>query len=167
MHATRLTYRAVFATTLIALITAAGPGHAAETVVVHDPGGAGAALGIGLGDPAALDLKLWTSDVSGLDLGIGVDHFEDTLGIYGEYELGLIDVLFGHSTRGVFYLGIGGAVAVRSHHRETTVALVVPIGFDVRFRAPIDLFIEARPGIDLANHPAFGIGGQLGIRFIL
>jgi len=44
-------------------------------------------------------------------------------------------------------------------------ATTTTIGLDSRFRAPIDLFIEARPGIGLVHRDAFGIGGQLGVRY--
>jgi hypothetical protein len=41
----------------------------------------------------------------------------------------------------------------------------IPVGLDLRFEPPIDVFIEARPGVGLLDRPAFGIGGQLGVRY--
>jgi hypothetical protein len=120
-------------------------------------------VGLGLGDPSALDLKLWTGNASGFDFGVGLERFDDVLGLYGEYEFGLATFALGRSGgRGAFYVGAGGAVALRDDH--TTLAAIVPIGLDFRFAAPIDLFIEARPGIGIVHRPAFGIGGQLGVR---
>ncbi len=121
-------------------------------------------LGLGLGDPSALDVKFWTGNGSGFNLGIGLERFDDVLGVYGEYELGLAAFRLGQGgARGVFYLGVGGAVALTDEH--TSVAVVVPIGLDFRFRPPVDLFIEARPGIGVLHRPAFGIGGQIGVRY--
>ena len=121
-------------------------------------------LGLGLGDPAALDIKFWNDNVSGFDLGLGLEHFDDVFGVYGEYELGLVSFALGNSgARGVFYLGVGGAVAFTNDY--TSVAVVIPVGLDFRFDAPVDLFIEARPGIGVVHRPAFGIGGQIGVRW--
>jgi len=124
-------------------------------------------LGLGFGDPTALDLKLWTGRDSGFDFGVGLARFDDLLGLYGEYEVGLAAFRLGDSGgRGAFYVGLGGAIAFE-HDRRTSAALVIPIGLDFRFRAPIDLFVEARPGIGLVDRPAFGLGGQLGVRLRL
>ncbi|MCC6624092.1 MAG: hypothetical protein IT385_22745 [Deltaproteobacteria bacterium] len=134
----------------------------------HPPNVDGSAsLGLGFGDPTALDLKLWTSRDSGFDFGVGLERFDDVLGLYGEYEVGLAAFALGDSGgRGAFYIGLGGAVAFDDGDK-TSAALVIPIGLDLRFRAPIDLFVEARPGIGLVDRPAFGLGGQLGVRLRL
>lgn len=122
-------------------------------------------LGLGLGDPSALDLKLWNDNLSGFNIGLGLERFDDIFGLYAEYELGLLGFRMGHGgARGALYLGLGGAIAFE-RARRTSVALVIPIGLDLRFEPPIDLFIEARPGIGLVDRPAFGIGGQLGVRY--
>ncbi len=121
-------------------------------------------LGVGFGDPTALDIKFWNSSVSGLNIGVGLERFDDIFGVYAEYELGLVGFRLGNAgARGAFYVGIGGALAFERDH--TSVAVVIPIGFDFRFEPPIDLFIEARPGIGAVDRPAFGIGGQLGVRY--
>jgi hypothetical protein len=121
-------------------------------------------LGLGLGDPTALDIKLWTTQDSGFDLGFGLERFDDVFGVYGEYEVGLLAFMLGDDGgRGAFYVGLGGAVAIDDD--LASVAVIIPIGLDFRFAAPIDLFVEARPGIGIAHRPAFGIGGQLGVRY--
>lgn len=123
-----------------------------------------ASLGIGLGDPAALDLKLWTTPYSGFDFGIGLERFDTIFGVYGEYELGLVAFGLGDDgSRGVFYVGVGGALAFTED--KTSLAVIIPIGLDFRFGPPIDLFVEARPGIGVFHRPAFGIGGQVGVRY--
>jgi len=125
-----------------------------------------ASLGVAFGDPTAVDLKLWTGQGSGFDFGIGFNRFSERLGIYAEYELGLVDFWIGNSVRGIFYIGVGGAVALRYHNDDTSVALVIPIGLNFRFRAPVEVFVEARPGIALLDKSGFGIGGQVGVRYV-
>ncbi len=154
--------RTLFATLALATLTFATASEATAQEYRYEPGIV--SLGIGLGDPTALDLKIWTTNSSGIDLGIGLERFDDVLGLYGEYEFGLADFRLGQSGgRGVVYIGLGGAVAFTAEH--TTVALIIPIGVDFRFRPPVDLYVEARPGVGLVHRPAFGIGGQVGVRF--
>lgn len=145
----------------LALMTFAAPAANARDVVYLD---GDVSLGLGLGDPTALDVKFWTGNYSGFNFGLGLEQFDDIFGVYGEYELGLAAFALGNSgARGAFYIGVGGALAAHSDH--SSVAVVIPIGVDFRFRPPVDLFIEARPGVGLIHRPAFGIGGQLGVRF--
>jgi len=131
-------------------------------------------LGVAFGEPTAVDLKLWTGQGSGFNFGVGIHRFSDRLGAYAEYELGLIDFWIGNSVMSVFYIGVGGAVAMSHKDDKTSLALVIPIGLNFRFKAPVEVFIEARPGIALLSgayyggfgNSAFGLGGQLGVRYV-
>jgi|GEM_PF-2292541 len=125
-----------------------------------------ASLGVGFGDPTALDLKLWTGEGSGFDIGVGFRRFSQRVGLYVEYELGLASFWLGDSAKGVFYIGLGGAVSFRHEKDDTSFALIIPIGLNIRFDAPVEIFLEARPGIEILDHDGFGIGGQLGVRFV-
>ncbi|PKN58979.1 MAG: hypothetical protein CVU56_03280 [Deltaproteobacteria bacterium HGW-Deltaproteobacteria-14] len=162
-------------TTLAALIVVALPLVAAPSAFAdpyegHSGGGlhnATVSLGLALGDPSAFDLKLWTGQGSGFDFGVGFRRFTKRVGIYAEYELGLADFWIGHSVWSVFYLGLGGAISLHDGKDELSVALIIPIGINFRFKVPFEIFLEARPGVDLVgNGDRFGIGGQLGIRLI-
>jgi hypothetical protein len=125
-----------------------------------------ASLGVAFGDPTAVDLKIWTGEGSGIDFGIGFNRFSERLGLYAEYELGLVDFWIGDSVRGIFYIGVGGAVALRYRNDDTSVALIIPIGLNFRFRAPVEVFVEGRPGLALLDKSGFGIGGQVGVRYV-
>lgn len=157
---------------LLALVVAslASPPAARAAPTPH-PGTV--SLGVGFGDPTAVDLKLWTGQGSGFNFGIGLHRFSERLGIYIEYELGLVDFWIGDSVMSVFYIGVGGAVALRNNDNDTSLALVIPIGLNFRFRAPVEIFVEARPGAVLLNRrgygygaSTFGIGGQIGVRYV-
>jgi hypothetical protein len=149
---------------LLSTLVAATPARAQEVESHTALDGGPVSLGVGLGDPAAVDLKLWTSRLSGLDLGVGVNDFDDVLGLYGEFEFGLID-FWARRTLGLFYVGLGGAAGFT--HSGNSLAAVVPVGLDFRFKAPLDLFIEGRPGVELIDEPPrFGLGGQVGLRYV-
>jgi len=127
-------------------------------------------LGLALGDPTAVDLKFWNTEDSGFDLGLGLEDFDDTFGVYGEYEFGLVAFWLGDDARGTFYVGIGGAVSFHQRHKadndDVQVEAIVPIGLNFRFRAPLELFVEGRPGVRLTHNERFGIGGQIGLRYV-
>lgn len=123
-------------------------------------------LGVGFGDPTALDLKIWTGRGSGFDFGLGLQRFSDRIGVFAEYEFGLLRFGNDSSVSGVFYVGLGVAVAFQHRSDDTAVALVIPIGMNFRFDAPVELFVEGRPGIVIAEPYDWGIGGQVGVRFI-
>jgi len=125
-----------------------------------------ASLGVAFGDPTAVDLKIWTGQGSGFDFGVGFTRFSERLGLYAEYELGLVDFWIGNSVRGIFYVGIGGAVSLRHNKDDLSVAAVAPNKLNFHFRAPVEIFVEARPGLALLDKSGFGIGGQLGVRYV-
>ncbi len=125
-----------------------------------------ASLGVGFGDPTALDLKIWTGEGSGFDIGVGFRRFSERVGIYVEYELGLASFWLGDSAKGIFYIGLGGAVSLHHHNDDLGMALIIPIGLNIRFDAPVEIFLEARPGFEILDRDGFGIGGQLGVRYV-
>lgn len=124
------------------------------------------ALGVAGGDPSAIDLKFWINHHSGFDFGLGFSRWSSRVGVYGEFELGLADFWIGDDASGVFYIGVGGAIALRYHRDDLAVALVIPIGINFRFRAPIEVFLELRPGFELLDTDGFGLGAQVGIRYV-
>ncbi len=126
-----------------------------------------ASLGVAVGDPSAIDLKIWTGEGSGFDIGVGFRRFSERVGMYLEYEFGLASFWIGDSAKGIFYIGLGGAVSLHHHNDDLGLSLIIPIGLNIRFSAPVELFLEARPGIEvLDDNDRFGIGGQLGVRFV-
>ncbi|MFO0749706.1 MAG: hypothetical protein U1F43_29160 [Myxococcota bacterium] len=155
--------RNIFVTLVsLAVIPLAAPSASAD----HHVNPSNVSLGVGFGDPTAVDLKIWTGEGSGFDMGVGLQRWSERLGVYAEYELGLIDFWIGDDVHGLFYIGLGGAVAFRHHNDDTSLALVIPIGLNFRFHAPVELFLEARPGVELLDRTGFGIGGQLGVRYV-
>lgn len=159
--------RKTFALTLFLLLPlTAGSAHADPYDGDPNFRSSTVSLGIAVGDPSALDLKIWTGAGSGFDFGVGFRSFSDRIGFYGEYELGLALFRIGESVWSVFYLGLGGAISLKDNNDDLSAALIIPVGFNFRFRAPLEIFIEARPGFELLRKTGFGIGGQAGVRFV-
>lgn len=123
-------------------------------------------LGLGLGDPSAVDAKFWFTENGGLNIGLGLENLDDLFVVYGEYEFGIVDFEAGRA-HGVFYVGVGGAVAFLDGVDDLGLAAIVPIGLDFRFRRPVDVYLEGRPGIEVIEDAAdFAIGAQAGVRYV-
>ena len=61
------------------------------------------------------------------------------------------------------YVGIGGRVVLADN---TSFGIRIPVGIDYLFAdAPIDIFLELVPIMDLSPETDFGIGGGIGIRY--
>ena len=62
-----------------------------------------------------------------------------------------------------FYVGIGGRVVLAD---DALLGVRVPLGLDYMFAdAPIDIFLELVPILDLAPETDFDLGGGIGARF--
>ena len=147
----------------LVLALAQGSASAYDGEPIHETGAVSA--GLAVGDVTAFDLKWWFTEHHGIDFGIGVSQFSERLAVYAEGELALAEWGMGSDARGLFYLGPGIQGIVNSPGRDQ-VALTAPIGLDFQFRAPLDIFVEARPGIALTPNTDLIIGGQAGLRVI-
>ena len=65
--------------------------------------------------------------------------------------------------REAIYVGIGGRVVLADN---PSFGIRIPVGIDYLFAdAPIDIFLELVPIMDLSPKTDFGIGGGIGIRY--
>jgi len=120
-------------------------------------------LGIILGEPTGLSAKLWTGSSNAFDFGAAWS-FEGS----GNF-LFLADYVWHSSlTRAssgglALYYGIGGRVVFAN---DPNIGVRIPIGLDYIFSsAPIDIFLEVVPSMDLTPSTDFDLNGGLGIRF--
>jgi len=116
-------------------------------------------LGIILGEPTGLSAKLWTGSTNAFD-------FAAAWSFKGDGDLLLqADYVWHSSLTGelALYYGIGGRVIFQNDSR---VGARIPIGLDYQFSsAPIDIFIELVPILDLIPSTNFNLGGGIGVRF--
>lgn len=120
-------------------------------------------IGIILGEPTGLSAKLYTGGSNAFD-------FAAAWSFKGDGHLLLQADYVWHSplTRAssgqlFLYYGIGGRVIFQN---DPLVGARIPIGLDYQFStAPIDIFVEIVPILDLIPDTDFDIGGGIGIRF--
>jgi hypothetical protein len=120
-------------------------------------------LGIILGEPTGLSGKLWTTNTNAFDFAAAWSFKGD-----GHMLLQADYVWHNTLTRAssgqlALYYGIGGRVIFSD---DPNAGVRIPIGLDYQFTtAPIDIFIELAPILDVIPETDFDLGGGLGVRF--
>lgn len=122
-------------------------------------------IGVILGEPTGLSAKLYTGSSNAFD-------FAAAWSFKGNGHLLLQADYVWHSslTRAssgelMLYYGIGGRVIFQDDPRF---GARIPVGLDYQFTsAPIDIFLELVPILDLAPSTNFNLGGGIGVRFWL
>jgi hypothetical protein len=124
-------------------------------------------VGIGLfvGRPTGLDLKLGLAPRSGIDIVLGWDTFRDGRDLYAHVTyLATLFVGHGQSVIVPLRLGIGAAV----YGGDPDVAVRAPFEIGFRFRsAPVELYGEIAARLEVANRPGdpdLWLDGGVGFR---
>ena len=122
-------------------------------------------LGVMVGEPTGVSLKVWSGSRTALDAAAGWSLGEgDWIYVHGDYlwHRYEFDVDEGSLP---FYFGIGARVLVHEGH-DSRVGIRVPLGLDYLFaNHRWDIFIEVAPVIDLAPDTDFDVSGGLGARY--
>ena len=121
-------------------------------------------VGIILGEPSGICGKLWLGSSNALDMAAawsfkGNDH----LLLQADYVWHSFNLISVSSGKLPIYFGIGGRVLLAD---DPLIGVRVPIGLDYLFsNAPVDIFIEIVPILDLAPATEFDLGGGIGVRY--
>jgi len=125
-------------------------------------------LGVGfmVGEPTGLTAKSWTGNGNAIDVGVAwsfgrydaitlqADYLWHNYNLFSEVDEGSLPL----------YYGIGGRLVLGEN--DSYIGARVPIGINYLFEdAPVGLFLEAAPILNLAPSTDFDIDGTLGARF--
>lgn len=124
----------------------------------------GFGMGLILGEPTGLSAKLWTSGDNAFDFAAAWSFKGDgNLLLQADYVWHFFNLMPVPSGKLPLYIGIGGRVILADDPRF---GIRIPIGIDYLFAtAPIDVFLELVPILDLSPETDFGVGGGIGIRY--
>jgi hypothetical protein len=124
----------------------------------------GAGLGLIVGEPTGISFKYWTGSTTAIDAALAWSFIDDgAFHIHGDYlfhNMRLISVPEGTLP---FYYGIGARIKTAN---DTRLGVRVPLGLAYLFQsAPVDIFLEIVPILDLTPKTDFAINAALGARY--
>ena len=121
-------------------------------------------LGIILGQPTGLSAKLWTGKNTAIDAALAWSFTGNgALYVHADYLLHNFDLIRVEKGQLPVYFGIGARVMLASN---AGVGVRIPIGLNYLFAgAPLDIFLEVVPVLDLVPSTAFTVNGGIGVRY--
>lgn len=124
----------------------------------------GVGLGIIVGEPTGVSFKYWTGSTTAFDAALAWSFIDEgAFHIHGDYlfhNMRLISIPEGKLP---FYYGIGARIKTAN---KTRLGVRVPLGLAYLFQdAPVDIFLEIVPILDLTPETDFGINAALGARY--
>lgn len=125
-------------------------------------------LGVGLivGEPTGLSLKVWQDNVHAIDLGLGwtAEHNED-FHLHADYLFHDFLVFKPTTGRMPLYYGLGGSISRKSGD-DTHLGIRVPFGISYLFAdSPLEVFGELAPRADFNTNSHLMLDAAFGIRF--
>ncbi len=125
-------------------------------------------VGIIAGEPSGLSLKGYLSSQLAIDAIVAWSFVDDSLTLVGDVIYDFFDIPVNTSKVTVpFYAGAGARIGFNAGKNDKTkVGIRIPVGVAVQWtQYPIEVFIEAGPGIEVAPETEFDISGGIGARF--
>lgn len=132
----------------------------------------GFGLGIILGEPTGFSAKAWTSKDNAFDFALAWsfnnyhhndNHNDGSILLQADYVWHFFNAITVSKGKLPIYVGIGARVVLAD---DASFGIRIPVGIDYLFAdAPIDIFLELVPIMDLSPETDFGIGGGIGIRY--
>lgn len=134
-------------------------------------------VGVMVGEPTGLSLKLWTSSTTAFDAGLAWSlEGHEAIHIHADYLWHNFDIFSDDIDPGqlAFYYGIGGRLvfideepdAIDEDDDDAVLGARVPLGLNYLFEdSPFDLFLEIAPIINLIPATDVDIDAAVGLRF--
>ena len=123
--------------------------------------------GIIIGEPIGGSLKYWFNNTVAIDGAIGWSSHDNTeLYVHSDVLWHNFDLIPVSRGRLPVYFGVGGLIRFRDNNEDNQVGIRVPVGLSYMFdNAPVDIFVEIAPAIDVAPNVQGEITGGIGIRY--
>lgn len=124
----------------------------------------GFGLGVIFGEPSGISAKSWLDKGTAVDAGLAwAVGREDALHLHGDYLFHDFDLLQVDRGKLALYYGFGARIRFEN---DSVIGARVPVGLNYLFaRAPVDLFVEIVPMLDLIPDTSFAMNGGVGVRY--
>lgn len=121
-------------------------------------------VGIIVGEPTGLSFKYWTSSTTAFDAALAWSFIDGgAFHIHADYIFHNFNLIRISEGKLPFYYGIGGRIKTADKFRF---GVRVPLGLAYMFNtAPVDIFLEVVPILDLAPKTDFKINAAIGARY--
>ncbi len=126
----------------------------------------GFGLGVILGEPTGVSAKSWISSTTAIDAALAWSFVDNgALHIHADYLIHNFQLISidGKGKLPVYY-GIGARI--KFGNDDTRLAVRIPVGIDYMFGdAPVDIFLEVVPMLELIPKTKFQFNAALGARY--
>lgn len=127
----------------------------------------GRGVGVIVGEPTGLSFKKWIDNVRALDAGIAWSLSKnESLHLHVDYLFHRFDRISNIEVKGKLPLYFGIGVRVQLNDADDVVGVRAPLGISYLLPdAPIDLFVELVPILDIVPGTEFNLNAALGARY--
>lgn len=124
----------------------------------------GFGLGVILGEPTGISGKLWIEDSKAIDGAVAWSfEKESAVHVHADLLFHSRNIVKVEMSKLLFYYGMGGRIKFED---DSEVGVRVPLGINyLSSGAPLDVFLEIVPLLDLAPSTDFSLNGAIGIRY--
>ena len=123
--------------------------------------------GLIVGEPTGGSVKYWVNDNLAVDGALGWSTHDHTdLYLHSDVLWHNFDLIPVSQGRLPLYYGVGGLVRFRNDGNDNQIGIRVPVGVSYLFdNAPVDIFAEIGPALDVAPDVRGEVTGGIGVRF--
>jgi hypothetical protein len=124
----------------------------------------GFGMGVILGDPSGISGKSWISRKTAFVGAVAWSlQRDEALHLHLDHLFHDFNAIRADRGTMALYYGFGGRIKFAN---KSTISARIPIGMDYLFEdAPLDLFLELVPMLDLIPRPELNLNGGVGIRY--
>jgi len=124
----------------------------------------GFGLGVILGEPTGISGKLWIEDSKAIDGAVAWSfEKESAVHVHADLLFHSSNISKVEKSKLLFYYGIGGRIKFED---DSKAGVRVPLGINyLSSGAPLDIFLEIVPLLDLAPSTEFDLNAAIGIRY--
>ncbi len=124
----------------------------------------GFGAGVQFGAPTGINIKYWLSKSTALDAGMNWSfYYGGYFGIHTDFLMHRHQLIRVSEGNLAGYMGIGAKLGFGT---DFIIGVRVPFGLDYMFdNAPVDIFLEVAPGLDLTPATKGFVEGGIGIRY--
>lgn len=122
-------------------------------------------VGVVFGEPTGVSFKSWLDERAAVDAAAAWSFADrSSFQIHADYLLHDFGLLIVKPGKLPIYYGLGGRARFREN--DTDIGVRIPVGLSYIFAtAPLDIFLELAPILDLVPATEFDLNGGIGIRF--